>query len=64
MQMVRTADDDGVHILLFFKQFPVIAVGCAAIVFAGGFPRSVKGVHDLLAGFAAGDTAGNSQGVC
>ena len=64
VQIVCAADNNGIHVLLFFEQFAVITVGSAAVVFSGGLSRSVISVHNLLAGFAAGDATCDFQGVC
>jgi hypothetical protein len=63
VEIVGGADNDGVHVLLLFEQFAVIAERGAAVVFAGGVLGSVIRVYDLLAGLAAGDAARGLQGM-
>jgi len=61
VQIVGGTDDDGVEVLLLFKQLAEVAVRRTAAILAGALLSSVMGVHDFLARFAAGDSTGCAE---
>ena len=63
MQIVRSAHDNGVEILLLLEKFAEVTVSRAAAVLAGALQSTVIGVHDFLTRFAACNAARDFERV-
>src|SRR2546429_9196357 len=63
MQIVRSAHDNGVEILLLLEKFAEVTVSRAAAVLAGALLSTVIGVHDFLTRFAACNAARDFERV-
>src|SRR5260370_39202772 len=57
MQVVSGTHDDGVEVLLLFKQLAEVTVCRTATILAGTLLRDVIGAYDFLTGLAACNAA-------
>ena len=61
MKMVRSANNDGVDVLLLIEKFAEVRVCGTAVILAGALLRGIIGVDDFLTRFAAGNAAGDAE---
>src|SRR5260370_6166440 len=61
MQVVSGTHDDGVEVLLLFKQLAEVTVCRTATILAGTLLRAVIGVYDFLTGLAACNAARDAE---
>src|SRR5207245_7624108 len=61
MKMVRSANNDGVDVLLLIEKFAEVRVCGTAVILAGALLRGIIGVDDFLTRFVAGNAAGDAE---